>query len=584
MLLILFFLTINVHIPLVAISALTNENAFNISFDESMASIVHEHGSTKDLPTTNPQLLTTARLLYENLKDIPNQNTCKIPHIMHTIWLGNDFPAQFHMYKICWKQKHPQWTHILWVDNPDNYKYGQEIQVTDEVLRKISQGEYQGRLLVAHINSLNYKNGSLINNIDNQMIRSQIARYEIISLLGGVFVNADCQCFKPLDTLTYSYDFFGGISYTAHKLMINDALFGARPQHPLFKHCIQAIKNINPANYTKDLNNITDQFTHSFLACTLQNSDINIIFPVSYFFPILEHQRNLSEQQKTTLVKPETFSMCHWQESICDHMVKNPKYVIGLFQPGEGLFSSLKSVMNHLIYCVRFNKVPTVTWDHDSAYYQQEGHHGQANVWEYYFEPVSPAIYTVDDYIWRTYAAPDNTGIAVELDHCYTKKFRKNIKDLVIDRFIKVKPYILEKVQTFYDKHLAGKKNIAIHLRGTDKHTETKHIPLDTILNTANQLADKDTQFFIATDEQQLLDHARQMLKGPVISYESFKSFDGAPTHISRKHEYNRAKLGEEALIEVLLLSKCNTLIHTNSNFAYAALLFNPELNNIWLK
>ena len=62
------------------------------------------------------------------------------------------------------------------------------------------------------------------------------------------------------------------------------------------------------------------------------------------------------------------------------------------------------------------------------------------------------------------------------------------------------------KVDRFYNTHLAGKKTIAIHLRGTDKHIEEKPVSPERIIAEALKYADENTQFFLATDEQKLLD------------------------------------------------------------------------------
>ena len=46
----------------------------------------------------------------------------------------------------------------------------------------------------------------------------------------------------------------------------------------------------------------------------------------------------------------------------------------------------------------------------------------------------------------------------------------------------------------------------------------------------------------------------------------------------------DRAQLGEEALIEALLLSKCDVMCHHESQLAIGATYFNPEIKRIHLE
>ena len=148
----------------------------------------------------------------------------------------------------------------------------------------------------------------------------------------------------------------------------------------------------------------------------------------------------------------------------------------------------------------------------------------------------------------------------------------------------------MRKVESFYQVHMAGKRNIGIHLRGTDKATEIGAVSVDTILTRANEVAKTmpDCQFLIATDETALLEKAKRVLHGKVIAYDATRSENGNPLHGPGKDKVkiskpivSKAQLGEEVLVEVQLLSLCNLFLHTCSNVSSAVLFFNPELENI---
>lgn len=269
-----------------------------------------------------------------------------------------------------------------------------------------------------------------------------------------------------------------------------------------------------------------------------------------------------------------------------------------------GFFAEFMWTLNHLEWCLTQNKIPVVYWDNASPYYEPEGYNGSTNAWEYYFEPVSKLSYEPGDTIHRTVAGPDQFRVNYGYNHYIrnenepTKEFRKWVKEQLINRYIKIKKPIKKKMDFFYKNNMKDKKTVGIHLRGKHLFNEIKPVPLSRIFSEANQYAEEGYQFFVATDQKKLLEEAKKNLKGKVIYYDCYRSDEGptfAPiqsiteelahqSHISQftgflgKVNYNKAKLGEEVLIEILLLSLCNKFICTISNVSLAVLYFNPDL------
>lgn len=88
-----------------------------------------------------------------------------IPKIIHQIWLGPLEPPQAAMDS--WKKKHPEWAYKLW---------------TDENLPDL-------------------QNYEAFKASDNYPQKSDILRYELLYRFGGIFVDADEYCLKPIDPL-----------------------------------------------------------------------------------------------------------------------------------------------------------------------------------------------------------------------------------------------------------------------------------------------------------------------------------------------------------------------------------------------
>lgn len=257
------------------------------------------------------------------------------------------------------------------------------------------------------------------------------------------------------------------------------------------------------------------------------------------------------------------------------------RHVVGAMD-GCGLFSLFFQALNNISWAERNRKIPVIHWSTNCLYHQPEGYNnsnGNAlnNAWEYYFEKPAGVDYVPGEQAYCGYFAPDGSGIeSIASNGLSLLKYRTWANN-IINKYIKIKPNIYAKAQDFFNKNIANKPTIAIHLRGTDKNRECPMIHPSSIINEANKYP--GYQYFVATDEQMLLDFAKKNLKGPVITCDVIRSKDGQPIHF--KQDQFKALRGEEVLIEVLLMSSCNMFMHTLSNVSIAAYFFNPKLKGV---
>jgi hypothetical protein len=266
------------------------------------------------------------------------------------------------------------------------------------------------------------------------------------------------------------------------------------------------------------------------------------------------------------------------------------KYVIGAWY--SGFFSTFFGVLNHLSWAKKNRKIPVVYWDKNCLYYVPEGFMGSNNAWEYYFEPVSSECYQEGDRLHTTFHDPDFNLITTitspkEGYSCVlTEEHRKNVYT-IINEFVRTKPYIKTIVTDFQlEHHMDTIFTVGIHLRGTDKGMEAEGIDPLVILETANAYVRDNNivsyQFFVATDEERLLDLAKTVLNGKVLYTDAVRSTTNNALHYATEG-VNRAQLGLEVLVEALLFASCDLFIHTCSNVSSAVLYFNPTLKSIFI-
>jgi FkbM family methyltransferase len=128
-----------------------------------------------------------------------------IPKIFHHIWPGSDeIPVELRGLRQTWMDHHPGWRFYLW--------------------RHTDLGWLRNRRLFLQASSYAQK--------------ADIARYEVVHRFGGVYVDADMECLRPVDPLLEGLRFFAGREPSG---AVCNAFFGAVPGHDLLREVIEAI-------------------------------------------------------------------------------------------------------------------------------------------------------------------------------------------------------------------------------------------------------------------------------------------------------------------------------------------------------
>lgn len=249
-----------------------------VDFDTSMQTA--QHGQLFSHEVFN-QIYAAFRANYaiNNPSKITCDTQLKIPKIIHQIWLGSPFPEKYRAFQQSWIRNHPDWEYKLW---------------TDEDIERFPM-----------VNRTMYEAAT------NYGEKSDIARYEILYQLGGLYVDTDEECLKPFDPLHYCYDFYIGIQpLDTNSVQLGIGVIGSKPQHPFLKLVLGSLKK----STTKQIIARTGPIflTQLFVEYMHRIPGINVALPATYFYPKGYTQ---TDGQKTQWLKPESFAIHHWEGS-----------------------------------------------------------------------------------------------------------------------------------------------------------------------------------------------------------------------------------------------------------------------------
>jgi hypothetical protein len=285
-----------------------------------------------------------------------------------------------------------------------------------------------------------------------------------------------------------------------------------------------------------------------------------------------------------------------------------------------GFFSTFVQVLTNIFICERADLIPIVLLRNNWLFWEDDGWHGASNPWEYYFKPVSE--YSIEDVtdipsaqleccrllelsnmetevLDAERCAPDKDGSLVLPDNVkFTDLYRydidgypRKISDAlqvhlrdIVKRRIVIRDYIIEKVERFVTEHF-GSKTIGLHMRGEEHGDEyasflrMKMLPLHFYFREVDKYlaAHPDAKIFVATDTKSYLRRAKERYGNRVVHYDSTLSDNGQAPH----KQFGGAKVGEDVLIDCLLLSMCDFMVHGLSHVTAVAHLFNPDLKHV---
>ena len=248
---------------------------------------------------------------------------------------------------------------------------------------------------------------------------------------------------------------------------------------------------------------------------------------------------------------------------------KSGYYAIDLNSDGMGLGARIITILEILLYCDTKGYIPlfklnyreknnTIDYFKELFYYKNETPLNRSKI-KY------TSIYDSSDFIWKN----------------FDKRLRLDMANDLFDKYLGFNQNIIEEVNAFTSQWFTGNRVLGIHYRGTDKSTEAPEITYEELLKYVHNVVAGDpaiNRIFISSDEVQVIHYlVNSNLSIPIVYRDdTIRSETGDQIHL--KQEHSKTVINHDAIVNCLILSRCDHLLKTASLLSDCSVIFNPNL------
>jgi hypothetical protein len=141
-------------------------------------------------------------------------------------------------------------------------------------------------------------------------------------------------------------------------------------------------------------------------------------------------------------------------------------------------------------------------------------------------------------------------------------------------KYFHIKPEVSARVDEFAASNFDPAGQLGMHFRGTDHHRESEFVDKRLMVDAAIEHFAAYESIFIATDEPQFADYVRSLLPGKRLL-----TYRAEPVEHHTRDSGDNYRKGLHAVIDCLLLARCQALIKTPSALSAWSKLFGPDLD-----
>jgi hypothetical protein len=259
-----------------------------------------------------------------------------------------------------------------------------------------------------------------------------------------------------------------------------------------------------------------------------------------------------------------------------------------------GFFSNFNKVVQYLTLSLNHSGIRAIMidWRLDKSRKLSQfpyGCHEDGNIWEYFFEqpsfPPDSFMRSTKIAYWRDHSITNRDAYTLyKSGNAWRQQYHA-----AFTKYIRIQAHILEKVDRIYSRYMAGKYCIAGHIRNEAHKVEEPSNTttpfqvyvekIEDILRSRNG----EAVIFLATDVEAYVRRLQRAFHAQVIVQPGVTRLLENPSgDFGHQLHHGNApaslKLGEDVLVDCLLLAKCHVFVHTVSNIATAVGYINPDI------
>jgi mannosyltransferase OCH1-like enzyme len=223
----------------------------------------------------------------------------KIPKIIHQTWKTEKIPSNFLPFVNSWKTKNPDWHYMFW---------------TDRDCKRFIKTNYPDFF-------------KLYNAYDEQIKRIDAFRYFLLHHFGGLYVDVDFECLKPLEPLLkIENTCILGLEPEIHatrlykrKQLVCNAIMASPPRHRFWEHIFTVLEK---SQRKKDVLEATGPMMLENALKTYPHKDIKLLAS-NAFYPLVdinkdklflskEEHHYYSEMMKRRSFPEESYAVHYW--------------------------------------------------------------------------------------------------------------------------------------------------------------------------------------------------------------------------------------------------------------------------------
>jgi len=235
-----------------------------------------------------------------------------------------------------------------------------------------------------------------------------------------------------------------------------------------------------------------------------------------------------------------------------------------------GLFSQINFLVTHIEALGHAGFF--VDWTKNTPYSDKEGE----NLFEFLFRQNQPA-------------QPGETELAQWPHHRYTgaeaahlyltdRRWRRRLHECW--KLLRVRQDVLAEAEAYCGEWT--ETPLAVHVRNLNIGTECPGGQAPGLQDYENAIRFHDGPVFLATDNQEALDHFRSLLGERLAARNIARSPDmGTEYHLSFPQTPLDAR---HCLVDALIMARCRHLVHSVSNIATAVLYMNPDIGHTFVQ